>query len=481
MTEGTTSLYKESDIQIRIGEDSFILHKGESIFDLLLRQERIFLSFCGGKGRCGRCRIRFLQGIVYPSSADRIFLTAEEIRRGVRLACTARPTGVCRIELLLEEKKESKIISGYQLDEWKTKGENENWPKNVIAVDIGTTTLAMQLIDTSSGEILTQFCRMNPQRSYGPDVISRIEADTRGEGERLNRLIRREVETGIKEMLLQLQEQTVVIAIAGNTTMQHLFLGFSTRSLGEYPFQPVDLSRKEFELCGIPTVFLPGISAFVGADIVAGIYALRMCQASKEKKATLLIDLGTNGEMAIGNGDKLLVCATAAGPAFEGRGADSLEGTDRIKLIATLLEEGILDASGLLADPYFEKGYPYKNTVITQEDVRAIQMAKAAICAGIKILMREYPLRPDEIDQVYLAGGFGYYLDTQKAARIGLIPDELCEKSKAVGNTSLMGAYLYGRNPGAATEVEALVALAEPINLAEQPGFEQIYLESLDF
>ncbi len=95
--------------------------------------------------------------------------------------------------------------------------------------------------------------------------------------------------------------------------------------------------------------------------------------------------------------------------------------------------------------------------------------------------MREYPLRPDEIDQVYLAGGFGYYLDTQKAARIGLIPDELCEKSKAVGNTSLMGAYLYGRNPGAVTEVEALVALAEPINLAEQPGFEQIYLESLDF
>ena len=226
---------------------------------------------------------------------------------------------------------------------------------------------------------------------------------------------------------------------------------------------------------------MPGISAFVGADIVAGVYALKMCSQENKNKVSLLIDLGTNGEMALGNAKKLLVSATAAGPAFEGRSISPMDGTDLIDITAELLKQGILDETGLMVEPYFEQGYQYKNNTVTQEDIRALQMAKAAICAGIRIMMREYPITPEAIDTVYLAGGFGYYLDTNSAAIIGLIPEELAGKVKAVGNTSLMGAYLYGRNADAREEVLTITELAIPVNLAEQEGFEENYLESLHF
>ena len=486
------SIYESgTSIVISIEDETFILHKGESIFDVLLRQERIFLSFCGGKGRCGRCRIRILSGSLLPSSADRIFLTPDEIRKGIRLACTAKPKADCTIELMMEEKKDTTIISGYNLDGWAKTSDDWKGPATVIAVDIGTTTLAMQMIDTKSGRIISEYRKMNPQRSYGPDVISRIEADGRGEGDRLSRLIRDEVEKGIQiflkieqdretEYKLPLKEDMVIV-LSGNTVMQHLYLGYPTASLGEYPFQPFDLTQKEFLICDIKAYFLPGISAFVGADIVAGLYALRMCQQTRREKVNLFIDLGTNGELAIGNVSRLLVSATAAGPAFEGRTTASLEGTDLIKIVADLIESGIIDETGLLIDTYFKMGYEYGGIHITQDDIRALQMAKAAICAGIQVLMHEYPVTPDQIDTVYLAGGFGYYLDTEKAAGIGLIPKELTGKIKAVGNTSLGGAYLYGRNQDAKRETETIVKLAIPVNLAEQNGFERMYLEALNF
>ena len=478
-----------STVQININDKTFILHKGESIFQMLLRQEMIFLSFCGGKGRCGRCRIKFHKGTTLPSASDRLFLTPDEIRSGIRLACTSKPKTDCVIDLIMEEKKDTKIISSYDLSDWEDSKYEESEPKAVIAVDIGTTTLAMQLILTLNSHIEAEYRKMNPQRAYGPDVISRIEADGRGEGSRMQKLIRDEVEHGIRILLEQYKLQfketdannRIPVVIAGNTVMQHIFMGFSTATLGIHPFTPVDVREQKLQIAGENIAFMPGISAFVGADIVAGVYALKMCSQENQSKVSLLIDLGTNGEMALGNAKRLLVSATAAGPAFEGRSISPMDGTDLIDITAKLLEQGILDETGLMVEPYFEQGYQYKNNTVTQEDIRALQMAKAAICAGIRIMMREYPITPEEIDTVYLAGGFGYYLDSNSAAIIGLIPEELAGKVKAVGNTSLMGAYLYGRNADAREEVLTITELAIPVNLAEQEGFEENYLESLHF
>lgn len=174
---------------------------------------------------------------------------------------------------------------------------------------------------------------------------------------------------------------------------------------------------------------MPGISAFVGADIAMGVYALKMCSQENKNKVSLLIDLGTNGEMLWEMPKASCQRNSCRTSRFEfERSISPMDGTDLIDITAELLKQGILDETGLMVEPYFEQGYQYKNNTVTQEDIRALQMAKAAICAGIRIMMREYPITPEAIDTVYLAGGFGYYLDTNSAAIIGLIQKNLQEK-----------------------------------------------------
>lgn len=183
---------------------------------------------------------------------------------------------------------------------------------------------------------------------------------------------------------------------------------------------------------------------------------------------------------AVGKG--CLICtATAAGPAFEGGAAANVPGTDMIALLAEMLETGIIDESGLLEDAYFEKGWQKGALRITQQDIRALQMAKAAVCAGVELLMEALEIGASDVEQVFLAGGFGYYLDVEKAARIGLFPAELADKVTAVGNTSLLGACLYGGDPSLREKTKDLCRRAEVMNLAEQPGFEERYLARLNF
>ena len=304
------------------------------------------------------------------------------------------------------------------------------------------------------------------------------------------------------------------MCIAGNTAMEHLLLGTDVSSLGKAPFVPAEKGLQKITLVRLlagmenrtenlritdkepqldfPVYLVPCISAFVGGDIVAGLYALGLF-LEVPSAATLFIDLGTNGEMALTDGRCMVVTATAAGPAFEGDG--TMIGTDRIALTARLLQRGIADETGLMAEPYFTEGVRIENgkeavegkrnentRYFRQRDIRALQMAKAAVRAGVEILWEE--LGCPEIEKIYLAGGFGYYLDVDAAVDIGLLPAYMRGKVRAVGNTSLAGAYELGRdlymNRVDKARLEETAELVTSINLAETARFNELYLKYMN-
>lgn len=363
----------------------------------------------------------------------------------------------------------------------------------MIAADIGTTTIAMQLRDMADGKVLDTYRAVNPQRKYGADVVSRIQEaeDPQGEAaQEMRRMARGILEEGIAAFRAPGKKIRGMV-IAANTAMIYLLMGYPISGLGRVPFTADHLDEIETDIGGIRTVIMPGISAFVGADILAGMYAEGM-GADASEGADLLIDLGTNGEMALGNGERILATATAAGPAFEGRMGVGVWGADTVRFLEALLRQGLMDETGLLADAYFEEGVPIGGITMTQADIRSLQLAKAAICAGVRILCGQYGLQDmaGQIRGVYLAGGFGYYLDPAAAVAIGLIPEELAGKCRAVGNSALEGAFCYGRRRlagDAKTAADARRRLLElkgktkSINLAEIPAFFDQYIEAMNF
>lgn len=357
----------------------------------------------------------------------------------------------------------------------------EEYKEYIIITDIGTTTIAMQL-HGPEGRVLDTFATVNPQTAYGADVLSRIQAAENPEtAEKLQEMVREVLHQGIERFRSCMEENGAPLrmVIAANTTMVYLLMGYDTGELGKAPFQATHLEAIDTEMDDVPCHIFPGYSAFVGGDIAAGVLA---CGMGESKQLTLLIDLGTNGEMVLGNSEKMLACSTAAGPAFEGGVNRGVWGADMVSLLAGLRETGILDETGLLEDPYFEQGIRIGDVPVTQESVRAIQLAKGAIMAGIHILTREYGTTMEQIDRVVLAGGFGYFLDPKAAAAIRLLPEELQEKTQTGGNTALAGALRWGRrNLKQQKELQTEQQKVQVINLAECEGFQDLYLDSMNF
>lgn len=354
--------------------------------------------------------------------------------------------------------------------------------RHLVTVDVGTTTIAMQLHDVT-GSVEDHFAQVNPQIKYGADVLSRIEAAREPEtAEELHRMIRDVLKQGFEQFQRRLAEGECLFAvIAANTTMTYLLMGYDVRELGQAPFTASHLDAVFTEIAGVDCLIVPGLSAFVGGDIVAGMLA---CDMWETDEMTLLIDLGTNGEMVLGNRERMIACATAAGPAFEGGVNRGVWGTDMIRLLEKLLQENIMDETGLLADPYFDTGVRVGDVCVTQESIRAVQLAKGAIRAGLEILTKKYGITFDAIDRVVLAGGFGYYLDPKSAATIGLLPKGLAGKAVAGGNTALAGALKLGSQFLGQGE-KCLDALdkskVQVLNLAQVPEFEELYLGALEF
>lgn len=540
-----------------LSEQSVILTHDTSmtLMSTLLADNMIIGSFCGGRGDCGRCRVQFLHGATMPTDLERSVLEPEELRRGYRLACLAKPKSDCVIKLCPIDAPEIAIISDMidvtetvdytsqkqrytqkqksnvmesiidtvtptNVSEWNddrvTDVTDNNMTDVIIAVDLGTTTVAMQLMEMDAGRVIDTYCEMNPQRSYGADVLSRIQASCDGNRDRLQAMVIEVLERGV-ERFKQHDLPIQCMCIAGNTTMAHLLMGYDVSSLGHSPFTPVECGLKEFShpAWDFRVWIVPCISAFVGGDIVAGLYAcgLLMCNSEKEsarhtakqqksdrhKAAALLIDLGTNGEMAITDGNRMIVTATAAGPAFEGGAGAGIVGSDMVACTAELLRQGIMDETGLLAEPYFTEGISaqiadkghYRFTAdrsgqklrLTQTDIRSLQMAKAAVRAGMEILLGQ--MDEQKVEHVYLAGGFGYYLDVEAAFDIGLLPEHMRGRVQAVGNTSLEGAYRIGRDLWQGKidghTLENSITSIDSINLAKQPDFEEMYIRYMNF
>lgn len=358
----------------------------------------------------------------------------------------------------------------------------------VVAVDLGTTTVGMYLINALTGEQMGVFVSLNPQQLHGADVISRISNANAGKREELQALITENIENGVKKLAKERTPKLIVIS--GNTVMGHLLMGYDVSGLGVYPFKTENAGGAETKICGIKTILMPGISAFIGGDVVSGLYTLGFGQ---KKEISLLIDLGTNAEMVIGNCDRMLALSAAAGPAFD----QKVYGSQLIKSVAQILREEKADRSGCLADEYFELGCIVGRTIVKQEEIRELQKAKAAVCAGIMLLAREYGVGPEEIDKVYIAGGLGYYLDLPSALEIGLFPKEFENKMEVVGNTSLEGAYRYAlalekegafsdeKTPGCGKTVEEelqeLLSKVKECNMAELRGFDEVYLNAMNF
>lgn len=312
----------------------------------ILQEHQIYIdAFCGGSGECGRCQVRFLEGAPEPSAKDKRMLSEAELEDGMRLACAVNLREVCKIILPSGEREKIAVLEQSDLNEKKRadkqieSGQTEDRPimggqmehENLrsaygIAVDIGTTTLAAVLIDLSDGARRASASSVNHQRAYGADVISRIQAANEGKGALLQQSIQHDLKKLMEQLVQQggiLREQIKEVVIAGNTTMCHLLRGLSCAGLGVAPFVPEDISLWEGTVNELlntgdyqaRAIIFPGISAFVGADIVAGMYANDM---DVSEQMQMLLDIGTNGEMVLGNRDGFLMTSAAAGPVFEG-------------------------------------------------------------------------------------------------------------------------------------------------------------------
>ena len=503
-------------------ENTFLLKDGQSLMEGLIEAGYQFSAACGGKGRCGKCRVQLLEGKVPATAEDESVFSEKELAQGWRLSCRMYPKEDIKVGFALNDESRFEVLGG----ETAVAQGGEMESAYDVAVDIGTTTIAMELIGCDSGQVLGTAAFINSQRVYGADVITRIKASMDGKKEELQKHIRQDLGRGLKELAekagIRLADIRKVI-ISGNTTMGHLLMGYDCDSLGVFPFTPVNIDfirGAAEEILGIEgtkaeAVLLPGISTYVGGDIVSGLYA---CGFDREEEICMLIDLGTNGEMGIGNREKMLVTSTAAGPAFEGGniswGAGSVAGaicsvkingtdveyktiqeeapmgicgTGVVETVAELVKEELVDEMGSLDEDYFDDGFPLAKTpdgreiVFTQQDVREIQLAKAAIRAGVETLVLRYGITKEQVKKVYVAGGFGYKLDKEKAIAIGMLPEEFADKIETVGNSSLAGARQYLRDVAGEERLSKIVEKSEEIGLSTDKDFNEFYMDGMMF
>ncbi len=440
-------------------------------------------------------------------------------------------------EALSSSSNEPTVISYYDIIKGVENKENGHFFG--IAIDIGTTTMAAYLYSLENGDFTGVVSELNNQKQFGADVISRINyAQTEEKGlSRLNIVLVNQLNELIEKLCKEHALKTndiYMITLAGNTTMMHFLMGLDPINIGKLPFIPVSTEMHDFPAAelGIKinkfghALCLPSVSAYIGADIIAGLLA---CKLRTEDEISLLIDIGTNGEMVLGNKERMISCSTAAGPAFEGAnirfGTGGISGAiDAVSImdgkvsfttidqkdpvgicgsgivdaVAQMLKNDIIDetgrfydddeimVSGELAERLFEfegiKAFRIIDEIcITQKDVREIQNAKAAIAAGISTLIKKYHIMPNDVKKIYLAGGFGNYLNVESAMAIGLLPKLSLENVIPSGNTAGAGASMCLLSHKYIEEAEEIKKLVEYIELTTDPGFTNEYIDNMIF
>lgn len=488
---------------------AYAARRGQTILTLLQKNRISGIEApCGGMGRCGKCKV-------------------EIVGRGEVLACkTLVADGM---HIIIGKEKHAKIAeTGQCHNQYATDALEET----VAACDIGTTTVVCHLIDGISGNIIATESAPNAQKNYGADVVSRIERAGAGELQKLHEVIAGQIETMLEKLCEKSHKKKKIqrLAVAGNTVMCHLFAGISPEAIGVAPFMPEELFGKEYtgssvgiDCCEIVNI-LPCVAGYVGSDITADVLAA----VPEDGGQWLLLDIGTNGEMLLGNAkDGYVCCATAAGPAFEGaeitmgmpaadgaissvickdrslyvgtigeKEAVGICGSGLLDALAVFLEAGLMDESGMLMEveevPEELRGYigTYEGqpcvwlsekVCVTQEDVRNLQLAKAAIAAGIEILLKEKAFEYKDVTEVLLAGGFGSFLNKESAAKIGLIPKELLPVTEAVGNAAGEGAVFAAISNDARNHLLEIRSEMHYLELSMHPAFSDLYMDCIPF
>lgn len=519
--------------------------EGATILEALAGEPTVSIAApCGGRARCGKCAVRVLapRPAPEPSPADRRFLSDDELARGLRLACTCNAGLVTELEAPREYRDAS--IKG-ELPSFKepasTSPEIAGRGAFAAAIDIGTTTVAAFLVESATGEAVDVLARMNRQSVYGADVLSRIAYAEEHGLDSVAGAIRAQLDAMLGELADRNgagRGDIGTVVIAGNTTMLHFVAAEDVSGIGRAPFMPIFIEARtypaaELELHVAPggrALLLPSVSAYVGADIVAAAVAAEL---DRSPETTLLVDIGTNGELALRHGDALWACSTAAGPAFEGAsisagvggisgairnwerrestfrfetigGAEAVGvcGSGLLDLMATLLSDAAVDETGrmvgpgeldevidprayesrIVADtggePAFEMAGPYR---FTQKDVREVQLAKAAIAAGIDTLLEQAEISAMDLDRVVLTGGFGHHLRISSAVRVGLLPDLDLRRFEPISNGAGTGALMVLRDRQVSDRMSRLQSEIRYIELSGHPFFQDAYIDHMTF
>ncbi len=459
------TVYDSDNKKIMWAEDGELLSK-------LLENNTDLEHPCGGRGVCGKCTV---------------IINGEET-----LSCKYEVKGDIDVKIPFK----GKIATADAGEET-----NRITEKVCLCFDIGTTTLALALVSAEEKKIIRTVTGNNPQRVFAADVMSRIDYASKNGTEKLQKVLINELNSMIEELC---DRRVDTMFVAGNTTMLHLFFGIDPSGMGYAPYESAFLDKKKMpaENLGIinvgEVVSLPCISSFVGADIVSG---LGYTMFSENGKYNLLIDLGTNAEVVLYSKNALYCTAAAAGPCFEGVniscGMSAVEGavysytgnmcltvgncepkglcaTGLIDVVALLLEWGFLDESGFLEED-FEIA---KGVTITQEDIRQYQLAKAAICAAVEALVKKARISFEDIDKVYVAGGFSSKMNLGNAIRTGLLPREVIGKFCPINNSCLKGLVKYACEKN---DFGMFLKNAEYVDLAKDEYFQDLFIEKMGF
>ncbi|MBT3663236.1 MAG: DUF4445 domain-containing protein [Candidatus Marinimicrobia bacterium] len=486
---------------------SFEVAKDSQLHDILFSYGVEFP--CGGHARCRGCRIRIKEGHLPITDSQKNILDDKELNEGWRLACEGR----VQDDLIIE------------LDQWKSDVLSDDSDFQFspmhgfgVAIDLGTTTLAAQLVNRETGEVLAIETAINPQAKYGSDIMTRIDAASRlVKQNEMQLLIRSKINDMIIDLFHSSNEnisRLKRIIIVGNAVMHNIFCGIDVEPMGYHPFEPVsnDLelytpSELRWDLNEDVTIeFLPGVGSFIGSDILIGVWAKKIIESDGIK---VLVDLGTNGEIMVGNKDKFLAASTAAGPAFEGAGismgmraatgaistvmtrngeiipkvlgsekARGICGSGLVDAISAYLDDGSIKADGRFLNG--ESIMVMDPVVITQKDIRELQLAKGAIATGIRLLLKEFNAEEKDVSEVYLSGAFGNYISKRSARRIGLLnfPQK---KITTAGNTALLGAKMALFNKSKINNFYEIREKTTHLDLSMHPDFTDIFAELVNF
>ncbi len=459
---------------------------------------------CGGKGTCGKCKTKVLDGRIEADENHRKKLDHLMLDDEWRLACLSR----CTSNLTIEIDQLGQIILADESEFAFHPQEGYG-----LVADLGTTTIVAQLIDLSTAKVLAVETALNPQAKFGADLISRIQACLDGHLDEMTRLIRKIIGGMCSKMLGEQQLLARKMVLVGNTAMQLIFSGCDVSSLAFYPFDTDNLGLKIFhpEELGwdFPVVeqiqFFPSIGSFVGSDILAGIAATGL---HEKGQYSALIDLGTNGEIVLGNKDRIVCASTAAGPAFEGanismgmraiNGAISSLKLEKNEFEATVIGNirakgicgsGLIDAIALLRKKKLIGEFGEINSgetsvsiagdvSLNQKDINEFQLAKAAIAAGFTILAKNLGIMVSDISEIYIAGGFGNYINIENTIATGMI-NSASDTIHKMGNTALIGAKVF---LFAGTEkADEILSKVSHVNLEGDSEFQDIFINNMMF